>query len=254
MSNYVRNYVFCNEALHQDFQKEDYNDRMFKWPFYNLESIPLKDSRYVNIFDTKGSDYKEEYIRPIIYKYNDTVWYCIEENNIKQGMFSFDGKDVVLQIRKLAYASKECVLCILYTDKELRPMMSVFVFPGKIVIEEYMFNRSSTIVMSDSSRIELSGFIINMLYELTNAKEPHRVYTTSEEKEVWEQCWIWGDNNDREILIENESPELYQEGDPEAGEALLDKIKNLIHKICLDNGHDVKLTYETIHSFIQKEI
>lgn len=110
MSNYVRNYVFCSENLYNNFQEKDFDDRLFKSSMYEPEGMKIDDDKYFIVFDTRGMEYKEDLIRAIIYEYRDTIWYCIEENNIEQGFFWFDKNKVLRTSRQLSQACADCIL------------------------------------------------------------------------------------------------------------------------------------------------
>lgn len=250
MSNYVRNYVFCSENLYNNFQEKDFDDRLFKSSMYEPEGMKIDDDKYFIVFDTRGMEYKEDLIRAIIYEYRDTIWYCIEENNIEQGFFWFDKNKVLRTSRQLSQACADCILNLQYTDNYFRPFMDVFVFREQIVIEEYMHNRKVCIPLCKTSYEKMKAFEWDKLGEIVSVDQELKTYTLSTEDEVWKSCWIWGCAHDKNILIEIGEVELYQEGDPEVGEVLLSEIERLIEEVCLDNDGYINLDYNRLRDFL----
>lgn len=250
MSNYVRNYVFCSENLYNDFQKKDFDDRLFTCPMYEPEGMKIDDDQYFIVFDTRGMEYKEDLIRTIIYEYQDTIWYCIEENNIEQGFFRFYKNKVLLTSRQLSQAWADCILNLQYTDNYFRPFMEVLVFNEQIVIEEYMHNRKVCIPLCKTSYEKIKAFEWDKLGGIVSADQEIKTYTLSAEDEVWKSCQIWGCAHDKYILIETGEVELYQEGDPEAGAVFLSEIERLIEEVCLDNDVHINLEYNRLRDFL----
>ena len=250
MSNYVRNYVFCNTELYKELNETDPEKRILSCGIYDLEAIKLRGESWFVIFETRGSEYETNFIKSIINKFTDTTWYCIEENNVEQGEFWFNGKNVELRKRILTQAWDDCLLTILYSDREFRPFLAVFVFSGEIVIEKYIHNKSERISLDLSSSDEVVSFVNHKIEKLTTEKENFKEYTLSEDEEVWEQCWIRKYESDRHILIENGSVELYQEGDPEDGRTLLEEIKKLLERICSGKGINCTFSYRGLCDFI----
>lgn len=250
MSNYVRNYVFCNPELSRALTGQNPKNRMLSCGVYNLEVVKINDKRWFVLFETRGQEYEAELITSIINRFKDTIWYCIEENNIEQGEFGFDGENVYMDIRSLTEPWDDCLITISYTDKYLRPLLAAFVFPEEIVVEQYIQNKMIKVPLDKNSSSKIKSFVDHKFDQLIVGKNGFKEYTLSEENEVWEQCWIRKAGTNSYILIENGGPELYQEGDPESGELLMAEIKCLIEKVCLANGVSSTFSYKQLKEFL----
>ena len=191
MSNYVANYVFCNEELYNDFLNVEFNHRLFQEGMYKPVGYKLDEDRRLVLFETHGMDYKSESIQKIISSYHDVVWECVEENRIEEGQFYWDGEKVALTMRELQEPVNDCFFMIEYGDPKFRTFQLIIGFPDRIVQENFVANTRKVYKLSDSASQEIIGFINDVRNSILNDTD-NGEYATDENETLWEEYYFWG--------------------------------------------------------------
>lgn len=104
MSNYVYNRVLCNLKAKELLEDKDYCFNQQEERFlnkYDYISKKIDDDTYELKFDTRGINYYDKEIREIITKFNDTHWFCVEENMCEEGHYYYKDEKIILDIRDL---------------------------------------------------------------------------------------------------------------------------------------------------------
>ena len=120
MANYVHNYLFCNEIAKDRMMNLTDDDYSLLRGCYDKTVTPTKGNRFLVLFDTRGMEYCEEFIKGFIQEYKDTKWYCIEENEIEQGFYFWNGAEVEFNKRELIDGLDSKEIRIRYEDSEFR--------------------------------------------------------------------------------------------------------------------------------------
>lgn len=186
MSNYVSNYVYCCEDLYNDFLHKDFCNGLFEEGMYDMDGYELSDGRYLVIFDTRGMEYCTENINNVIRKYKDTIWYCMEENEVEEGSFWYANGKVCLSIRSLVEDIPDSLVEIKYANKSWATFRKLFINNRQIVVEDIINN----------NRIDypLSADVGRKLSFLTKEKREHfqRIKNDTFAEFIMPESWpIW---------------------------------------------------------------
>lgn len=251
MANYVSNYVLCNKKLYDDFCYVPFTHRIFREGIYDLEGYELDGDRNLIIFETRGVEYKEEQIVNIISQYNDTLWYCIEENNIEQGTFLWDGRMVCKTKRELQEAVSGCIFCIEYTDRFLRPLKSVFAFKDRIIIEKYLQNKKEVYYLTEDESNKLVVFIDEMVRKMiSNNLSYDGEFLIYGDKNIWTQIALWQSNGTRSSIESCDERDLPDEKFYETGKYYEELILMFFKRFLMDNNIGTNLVYNEIKEFL----
>ena len=141
MANYVHNYIFCGEDAKNYVLSTEAAFSEDLCGRYDPLVEPLGNDRFLVTFDTKGMEYRRSFIARFIEKYKDSVWYGIEENEIEQGEFFWNGSEVALKKRDLVESLDKNDLEIKYSNLHYRPYITIFISVKEIVVEDFLHNR-----------------------------------------------------------------------------------------------------------------
>jgi len=157
MSNYVHNYIFCGENAKEKLFTMDCRCDIFG--MYDDIIIPLDAGRFLVIVDTKGMEYRTDFIQRFITEFKDTIWYCIEENEIEQGLFQWNGNKVELTVREMFQGMTGKYIQLRYSDAHYRPLIFSYISDKEIVIENVLRNEMRRYSFSDGSKEKMNRFI-----------------------------------------------------------------------------------------------
>ena len=159
VSNYVHNYLLCDNTAKERILSLDREDLYILNGFYNKTVTIIDKNRFLIIFDTRGKEYRTEFIRGFIRKFHSTKWYCIEENEIKQGCYFWNGCDVEFSERKLIETLGKNEITIRYSDSEYRPLYIIFISQNQIVFENILNNELKRYGISENSNLFINCYM-----------------------------------------------------------------------------------------------
>ena len=252
MANYVTNYVFCNEDLFNDFFNVEYNQRLFREGMYDPVGCVLNKERRLVIFDTRGMEYKREEIGKIISQYHDVIWNCVEENQIEEGQFYWNGENVDLKLRALQTSDNDSIFTFEFFNSTYKTFKEIIGFPNRIVEENYVINKKREFYLSEHSSNQLITYISklrswlleqNILGELPSKKNG----------EILEEYWFWGSDASLEQtgICACDADAATQEEFAQ-GELLKKDIKEYFKSFFDANGVKVQLSYKRMEEFVGK--
>lgn len=167
MANYVHNYLFCDTFAKERILSLNNDDLCLLNGCYDAMVKPIDNDRFLIIFDTKGMEYRTEFIIKFIKEFSDTKWYCIEENEIEQGCFYWNENKVVFSKRRLTETLNGKEICIRYSDAEYRPLRIVFISDKQIVFESILKNEMKKYMLNETTKARINEFIESLLDEVT---------------------------------------------------------------------------------------
>lgn len=165
MANYVHNYVFCSGISLKELSSVESN---YIFGHYDEHVFKIDKDSYLYVFDSRGMEYKDEYIRDIVSKYRDIDWYCVEENNIEEGHYYWNNEQVVLDIRELCQGFRGDDIDMHFELPAYQPIISVFCSPKELVIEYILQNKSSRYYLSETSSKLVLNFFANIIDKAKN--------------------------------------------------------------------------------------
>lgn len=237
MANYVYNYLFCDEKAKDRMMILDGDDCSLLNGCYDIIVTPIKDSRFLVIFETRGMEYREEFIKRFIREYRDTKWYCIEENEVEQGFYFWNGTQVELNKRKLVETLGTKEIRIRYEDSGCRPFLNIFISDKIIAFENYLENKMKRYSFSDKSRSKINDYLNFILSEKSD-KYDAVLIKGGIGREIhihWEAQTYFIDHVD-----ENDNRRS-EENDGEAG---FDSITLFFNSILNDEGIEESVSFE----------
>ncbi len=251
MANYVRNYVFCNDEVYRDFLYEEFDKRLFQEGAYDLEGYVLNDTDRLIIFDTRGMDYYTDWIEPIIEKYHDIIWNCVEENDVEEGCFKWDGEKVSLSVRELIQESEDCYFSLCFRDQEYRTLKNVIFFPEKIVEENFVINTRREFWLSKLASGHIKKFLAEKQKEIYSI-DPYGM-PLPEGDEVWDQYGFFNDDL-KHCFIEHYTHDGFTEETYSPGRRISKDVREELSAFFRDNMIDIKIDYNHITEFALENV
>lgn len=251
MSNYVRNYVFCNDEVYRDFLYEEFDMRLFQEGAYDLEGYVLNEADRLLIFETRGMDYYDDWIEPIIEKYHDIIWNCVEENDVEEGCFKWDGDSVSLSVRELIQESEDSYFSLCFRDQEYRTLKNVIFFPEKIVEENFVINTRREFLLSEAASFRIKELLGKKQKEIGSI-DPYGM-PLPEEEEVWDVYNFYNDDLEH-CSIEHFTRDDYNEETYAPGKRISKEIRAGISDFFRDNMIDIKIDYNHVIEFALENI
>lgn len=163
MSNYVHNYLFCDDKAKEKILSLNYGESNELHGPFDISTTSIWDNKFLVVFDTIGMEYSEEFIVKFIKEFHSTKWYCIEENEVEQGCYFWNGLNVVFSRRNLVETLNENEIRIKYSDYEYRPFRSIFISGNIIVFENFLKNEMKKYVFSENAKIYIQQYIKSLL-------------------------------------------------------------------------------------------
>lgn len=165
MANYVHNYLFCSETAKDRMMNLTDDDYSLLSGCYDKTVTPTNGNRFLVLFDTRGMEYCEDFIKGFIQEHKDTKWYCIEENEIEQGFYFWDGSEVAFNKRELIDSLDSKEIRIRYEDSEFRPFCCIFISDRIIVFEKFLENEMRRYSLSEKSKVKINDYLDSILSE-----------------------------------------------------------------------------------------
>lgn len=231
MANYVHNYLFCDNEAKERILSLNSEDLYLLNGCYDKTVTPIEDDKFLIIFDTRGMEYRTEFITMFIKEFNGTKWYCIEESEIEQGHYFWNGRDVAFSKRRLVKTLKGKEICIKYSDSEYRPLRIMFISDNQIVFENLLKNEMKRYSFSGNVNLRINEYIGSLLDEVPR---DFIVYSIPFKNEIERTVSIhWGD---KICYIESFKETDDWELNVEDGENILDNMISLFNSFLSDEG------------------
>ena len=222
MSNYINNIVICSreiadKVLVRNRKYKDYFEVDFKRAFdYSPESEEisiigfvqekkiraLEDGRAIFSFSTRGRRYNYEDIYLIIGKFHDIEWWCVEENELEQAVFRWNGDAIEEKYRILfhQYDNDVVLFSLDYEDDEDFFLVKEFaMFKGKqeLVVEDIYQNKTLSYSFSKAEYDLIIERIRNMfkVADFHNPDYPHAFYRYKNNNSPYEESLRLYDND-----------------------------------------------------------
>ena len=204
MANFVYNYIFCNKDAKEKLFSLDYEYLYQIYRGYGETVISLKDDKYLVLFNTKGSEYYNDFIYKFIEEFNDTIWYCVEENEQEEGKFFWNNNQIEFSSRQLTTEFPGNNIIIKYSDDENRALHKICISENKLVIENLLKNKSFSYEFSETEKYILQKSIANYLESIDAVQEFAISYMNHIEREV---AIHW---NNKSVYIESYNEDDWQ--------------------------------------------
>ena len=237
MANYVHNYLFCNEKAKDRMMNLNSDDCFLLNGCYGITCAPINDGRFLFIFDTRGMEYREEFIKWFIREYKDTKWYCVEENEVEQGFYFWDGTKVELSMRKLVEVLGKKEIRIRYVDSEYRPYRNIFISDDIIVFENILENKMTRYTFGPKSQSRINDYLRLLLSEKAGEFDAIMI-----KDGIGKEIDIhWDDKSYYIDYFEENDPNMPEIKD---GETRFDSITSFFNAILLDEGIKESVSFD----------
>ncbi|MBR6382533.1 MAG: hypothetical protein IKS56_00930 [Lachnospiraceae bacterium] len=237
MSNYVHNYLICYEMAKERILRLDSNDYYLLRGCYDRTITPIEGNRFLVIFDTRGMEYSEDFIRKFIQDFKDTKWYCIEENEIEQGFFFWNGTSVELIKREVIDALGEKEIRIRYADSEFRPFRNIFISDEDIVFENFLKNERKKFSFGEKAQRQIKDYLSSLLAIKSGEFDPVAIQDgIGREIDIhWEKQNYFIDYIDENDNRINKTKD---------GEAIFEDIISFFNSILITEGIEESVSFE----------
>ena len=166
MSNYVYNYLLCDNTARKRILSLNSDDLCMLNGFYDETLIPIEENRFLIIFETRRMEYRTEFIERFIEEFNTTRWCCIEENEIEQGCYFWTGSKVEFTERKLVETLGDNEIVVKYLDGKYRPLRIIFISDNQIVIENILKNEVKKYIINENTGLFINSYINYLMDKL----------------------------------------------------------------------------------------
>lgn len=240
MSNYVYNYLLCDNVAKKRILSLNSEDLCMLNGFYDKTVLTIEENRFLVIFETRGMEYRTEFIERFITEFNTTRWYCIEENEIEQGYYFWNGSMVEFTERKLVETLNRNEIVVKYLDDKNRPLRIIFISDNQIIIENILKNEVKKYIISENTGSFINSYINYLMDRL--------------EKNFAEYLIPLKDGIQKSISIHWNDKSLYIETDEqllnfEEGELIFDGIIALLNDILFNEGIEEIITFN-LHDIV----
>lgn len=240
MSNYVYNYLLCDNVAKKRILSLNSEDLCMLNGFYDKTVLTIEENRFLVIFETRGMEYRTEFIERFITEFNTTRWYCIEENEIEQGYYFWNGSMVEFTERKLVETLNRNEIVVKYLDDKNRPLRIIFISDNQIIIENILKNEVKKYIISENTGSFINSYINYLMDRL--------------EKNFAEYLIPLKDGIQKSISIHWNDKSLYIETDEqllnfEEGELIFDGIIALLNDILFNEEIEEIITFN-LHDIV----
>ncbi|MCQ2561032.1 MAG: hypothetical protein MJ186_03195 [Clostridia bacterium] len=256
MANYVYNYVFCSAEGEKELLEYYTGDSDFGLVMYDYVSEIQADGIVEIRFDTRGSEYRSEFIIPFIKKHKETTWYCVEECEIEEGWFRWECDEVKLSVRRLTCSEEKIILCYKKMDQYLRPnSIMMLENTGLMQYEDIAANTEFKWQLSEKS----VNRIIAVIMKYHNEMELGKVcFLPDEGNRIVEdlQYWIGPFCGMIETLLLSDAEQIQKDiknGDINFRPDILDEILFVVNSALLDDKIDFQITSAYLKNRIDSE-
>lgn len=163
VANYVHNYIFCDIKAKERMMNLSSDDLCMLMGCYDKIVTKIENDKFLIIFDNRGIEYRTEFIISFIKEFHDAIWYCIEENEIEQGCFLWNGSNVIFSKRRLFETLNGKEICIKYSDSEHRPLRIIFISDSQITFENIIKNEMKSYHFSEKTNLLINEYINYLL-------------------------------------------------------------------------------------------
>lgn len=236
MANYVYNYLFCDKEAKDRITSLDIVQINRLNGCYDKVVIPIKDDKYLVIFDTRGMDYRTEFIIEFIQEFNNTRWYCIEENEVEQGFYFWNGFEVEFRSRELIQSLGGKEIIIKFSDNNFRPLRKIFISDERIVFDNIIKNEVRNYFFSSEQQTRIENHIGTILCEESDVLAiPIKNGIACELSIHWEN---------KEFFIESFDENDKWNINVKESESFFDKTLSFLNSILIDEGIEEVISFE----------
>ena len=140
MSNVVHHYLDVSQELAEFLQK---NRLKLSQMLIDMKQIRQSANQIHVQFDTRGSDYPLDLVKEVLTQFPQTSWTAMEENCIRQAMFSMQNQEVSIFHREIVEAVGDCVMKYQIETEDYRPQQAIFLFSSGILqLENFIGNNA----------------------------------------------------------------------------------------------------------------
>lgn len=260
MSDYVYNYVFCSFKAVEDFKTNYEID--FIAGCYGIYYYRVSDDRFLMIFDTRGRDYKKDFIERFITQYKDTKWYCVEEEEVEEGFFYWDQTRVELVSRHLLDSENfhytEDYIEIHVTIAPYRPIVTILITEKEMIIEYILQNRASNYTLSEDSITMVWDYVMSIMkntqkYRRNGLKTLYEFGIPVNNRLVREMRCYWINNTVNIDISSFDENDTWQNDCPDGNDIFNDAI-SLVKAIVKQEGRteDIIIENELIDNSLER--
>ena len=237
MSSYVHNYVICDEKAKRRLTNLAGEDFCMLHGYYDDAFNKISDNKYLVTFDTRGPEYSPEFIIDFIEKHKSTLWYCIEENVLEEGLFFWNGSFVELKMRVLTQKISENEFLIEYRFNSFKPLYVIFISDTQIVIEDVLKFEKRQYSFGQASGEKIGNYAKSLLADLEKGLEAYIIFPEREvEADI---CCSWDEKFDSLEHFTSKSPD-----ENEIGTKKFYHFFEFFNSILADEGIDEDLTFD----------
>ena len=252
MSNYVANYVFCNEELYNGFLYNSFGQRFFQEGMYDPAGYVLDSERRLLIFETRGMEYKNEAIEKVISRYHDVIWNCVEENHVEEGCFYWDGEKVSGSVRPLQESCDDCYFTIEYEDPLFRGFKIIMGFPDRIVEENFVTNTRREFYLSEFASSQIMSFMNDQRTRIIQESSGHEFPSYTGE-DIWDEYGFWGADrfcdNAGVCRLDSDQIKGIDEEELKKGALIIKEVRNYLEEYFRKYKIDIQLSYKEVREF-----
>ena len=250
MSNYVTNYIFCDETLYDNFLNEDFDNKLFQEGMYDPIGCILDERRRLVMFDSRGMEYKRDEIEKIISQYHDVVWNCVEENGIEEGQFYWDGEKVAFKTRPLQVSDGNCFFTIEYFNPDYKTLKLIIGFPDRIVEENYVTNTRREFNLAAYPSKQIMTYMDNIRKQILKGSDFGELPARICRDIIDEYCfWSLDDYTEHAYICRCDTEQATQK-EFNKGEYVIKKVKGYLAEFFKEFGIGIKLTYKEVADVI----
>lgn len=240
MSNYVYNYLLCDNVAKKRILSLNSEDLCMLNGFYDKTVLTIEENRFLVIFETRGMEYRTEFIERFITEFNTTRWYCIEENEIEQGYYFWNGSMVEFTERKLVETLYRNEIVVKYLDDKNRPLRIIFISDNQIIIENILKNEVKKYIISENTGSFINSYINYLMDRLEKNFAEYLIPLKDGIQKSISVHW-----NDKSLYIETDEQLL----NFEEGELIFDGIIALLNDILFNEGIEEIITFN-LHDIV----
>lgn len=231
MANYVHNYLFCNSIAKEKLFSLDYEYVYEISRGYGETIHELGDDRFLVMFNTRGMEYRTDFIKKFITEFRDTKWYCIEENEIEQGCYIWDGQGISFSKRNLVETLPGKEIRIKYSDYEYRPYLVIFFSDKQMVIENYIENRMISHIFGENNSLAICKHIDSLMATVQGDFIEYSIPFKNGMERTIDIHW-----NDKSLSIESFKEDDDWQVNVDDGEELFNSIIAFFEDVLLEEG------------------
>ena len=245
MANYVHNYIFCGEDAKNYVLSPEAAFSEDLCGRYDPLVEPLGNDRFLVTFDTKGMKYRRSFIARFIEKYKDSVWYGIEENEIEQGEFFWNGSEVAFKKRDLVESLDKNDLEIKYSNLHYRPYITIFISVKEIVVEDFLHNRMARYRFHEDTSFRVEQYFKKLV---ASVPTDHLEYGVPYKNDIERQLFVYYE--DKRLYVDSYRDDEDWQHFVDDGEPVLEQLLHFFEKILKYEAINEKIRFEVFNDFL----